>query len=250
MTLATNTELTVRVQARGGMFLGPDSFNGAIVTITKAGSQLAGPALTNQGNSGTREPVYTAAASPFPIITPAPPGHAPTVNWVVASATTVKCTTKFNLTVPTLLKVEVRVPLPPEQGDQYAAAEVWVIPRPQPSSVPGLVIEIPGLWVQPELVVVGTTVSLKTKVTMMCGCVINSIPADNPWIPSDFEVCARIKSGTDETTVPLTFDVNSQFLCEFTATKPGEHTAEFFARQKSRENTGVARVKFDIGCAS
>ena len=46
MTEKTNTELTIRVQAKGGMFLGPDSFNGAIVTVYDDQSNvLAGPAF-------------------------------------------------------------------------------------------------------------------------------------------------------------------------------------------------------------
>ena len=52
--MTTNTQLTIRAQAKGGMFLGPDSYNGAIITVRDGSSTLAGPAFTNQGDSGTR----------------------------------------------------------------------------------------------------------------------------------------------------------------------------------------------------
>ena len=34
MANSPNTNLVVRVQARDGMFLGPDSYGGAVITIT------------------------------------------------------------------------------------------------------------------------------------------------------------------------------------------------------------------------
>ena len=247
MTPTTNTELNIRVQARGGMFLGPDSFNGAIITIRDLASKkiLSEPAFTNQGDSGTRDPTFVPAASPFPIITPRTPCSPPKVNWVVASATTVKYTAKFNLSVPTLLKVEARVPLPPEQCDPCVAAEVWVVPGQQPTSVPGFVLEVPGLWVQPELVVLGTTVNLKTKVTMMCGCEINY---DSPWIPSDFEVHAEILHGKKcVEDVALTFDFNSQFTGQSAAPLAADHyVAVIHAHQKSTGNTAHASMKFQV----
>ena len=98
-----NTDLTIRVQAAGGMFLGPDSFNGAIVTIHGASPQSTEPAFTDHGNSGTREPTFVPAATASPIITPATsPGSPPTVHWVVAAANTVKHTANFNLETPRL----------------------------------------------------------------------------------------------------------------------------------------------------
>jgi hypothetical protein len=102
-------------------------------------------------------------------------------------------TANLNLSAQQVLTVDVRVPLPPAQGDQFVTRTVRVNPGPQPPG-PGEVIEIPGLWVQPELVVSGTTVNLKTKVTMMCGCEINvgTPTSPSPWIPTDFEVIAQI----------------------------------------------------------
>jgi hypothetical protein len=237
--MTTNTELIIRAQASGGMFLGPDSYNGAIITVRDGSTILSGPGFTNQGDSGTRASQRSVYSSPYPIFTPGNPG---TTYFVVADpATTVKYTANLNLSEQRVLTVDVRVPLPPAQGDQLVTRTVRVDPGPQPQG-PGAVIEIPGLWVQPELVVSGSTVNLKTKVTMMCGCEIN---LGSPWIPTDFEVLAQIVKPTIEQPVKLTFDFNSQFVGELRL-PPGNYTADISAKQLSIENAGKATVQFQV----
>jgi len=238
--MTTPTELIIRPQAKGGMFLGPDSFNGAIITVRDGSTTLSGPGFTNKGDSGTRASQRSVYSTDYPIVTPTNPT---TAYWVVADpTTTVMYTANLNLSKQTLLTVDVRVPLPPAQGDQFVTQSVQVNPGPQPQG-PGAVIQIPGLWVQPELVVSGSTVNLKTKVTMMCGCEINASPS--PWIPTDFEVIAQIVKPTLLPPVKLTFDFNSQFLGEIRLS-PGNYTAEISAKQLSIQNTGKATVQFQV----
>jgi len=243
--MTTPTQLIIRPQAKGGMFLGPDSFNGAIITVRDGSTILSGPGFTNQGDSGTRASQRSVYSSPYPIVTPTNPI---TTYFVVANpATTVQYTANLNLSAQQVLTVDVRVPLPPAQGDQLVTRTVRVNPGPQPPG-PGAVIEIPGLWVQPELVVSGTTVNLKTKVTMMCGCEINvgTPTSPSPWIPTDFEVIAQIVKPALQPPVKLTFDFNSQFTGEIRLA-PGTYTAEFSAKQFSDiENTGKATVQFQV----
>jgi len=236
--MTTNTELTIRPQAKGGMFLGPDSYNGAIITILDGSTILAGPAFTNQGDSGTRFTTQVPGSSPYTIRTPLLP---PTIYWVVAADTTVNYTAKFNLPAPKLLTIEARVPLPAAQGDQVVIVSLEVNPGQQPS-LPGFVIEIPGLWVQPELVVLRNTVNLKTKVTMMCGCEIN---LNSPWIPSDFQVSAQVIKPTVHQPVNLKFNFNSQYVGE-TQLPAGNYTAEISARQISTGNAGKATIQFQV----
>jgi hypothetical protein len=221
------------------MFLGPDSSNGAIITVRDGSTILAGPGFSNQGDSGTRASHPSVDSTQHPIFTP---GNPRTTYWVVADpATTVKYTANLNLSAQRLLTVDVRVPLPPAQGDQFVTESVPINPGPQPQG-PGVVIQIPGLWVQPELVVSQTTVNLKTKVTMMCGCEIN---VGSPWIPTDFEVLAQIVKPTVEQPIKPTFDFNSQFLGEIKL-PPGNYTAEIRAQQFSIENTGKAIMQFQV----
>jgi hypothetical protein len=241
--MTTNTQLIIRPQAKGGMFLGPDSFNGAIITVRDGSTILSGPGFTNQGDSGTRASQRSVYSSPYPIVTPTNPV---TTYFVVADPNTVMYAANLNLSAQQVLAVDVRVPLPPAQGDQFVTQSVQVNPGPQPQG-PGVVIQIPGLWVQPELVVSGTTVSLKTKVTMMCGCEINVGTTANPspWIPTDFEVIAQVVKPTLQPPVKLTFDFNSQFLGEIQLPR-GNYTAEFSAKQLSIENAGKATVQFQV----
>jgi hypothetical protein len=236
--MTTNTQLTTRAQAKGGMFLGPDSYNGAIITVRDGPTILSGPAFTNQGDSGTRSTSQVPGSSPYTIRTPLLP---PTTYWVVAADTTVNYIASFNLSAPKMLTVEARVPLPAAQGDQIAIAQTMVAPGPQPS-LPGFVIEIPGLWVQPEIVVLRNLVNLKTKVTMMCGCEIN---LNSPWIPNDFQVSAQIVKPTVQPPVNLSFNFNSQYVGQ-TELGAGNYTAEISARQISIENSGKATVQFQI----
>jgi hypothetical protein len=234
--MATNTQLTIRAQAKGGM--GPDSYNGAIITVRDGSTTLAGPAFTNQGDSGTRSTTQVPGSSPYKIRTPLLP---PTFYWVVAADTTVNYAATFNLSAPKMLTVEARVPLPAAQGDQVLTAGTMVSPAQQPS-LPGFVIEIPGLWVQPELVVLGNMVNLKTKVTMMCECEIN---LNSPWIPSDFQVFAQIVKPTVQPPVTPSFNFNSQYVGEIQL-PVGNYTAEISARQISTGNAGKATVQFQV----
>lgn len=236
-----NTNITVRVQARGGMFLGPDSYAGAIITIKNYHTQeVIASGFTDDGDSGSRSPAYRYNAAPAPIITPTTP--MPTIYWLVASPTTVKFSKSIYLAQPTLLEISARVPLPPEQGDQFTSATQWVIPGIDLTVGPGFALEIPGLWVQPEIVNNGKEVRVRAKVTMMCGCEINK---NSPWLPQDFKVTATFKSTKKskkpfQKTVKLSFEDNSQFVGQFTLPKKGDYETEIIAYQKSTGNVGFA----------
>ncbi len=237
-----NTSLTVRVQAKDGMFLGPDSYGGAIISIkdVATGKTLAS-GFTNDGDSGTRSESYTPAATSCPIMTPTAPF--PTYYLVVASTTTVNFTTSFYLTRPTLLEISAKVPLPDAQGNQHVSQTQWFIPGQSYSTEPGFVLEVPGLWVQPEIIATPQIAKIRAKVTMMCGCEINN---NSPWIPADFEVDAHLYSGENLVdTLPLSFEVNSQFGTD-TALKTGKYQAEIQAFQKSTGNVGVAKFDFVV----
>lgn len=233
-----NTSLTVRVQARDGMFLGPDSYGGAIITIKEvATGKVLATGFTNDGDSGTRSESYTPAATSCPIMTPTAPF--PTYYLVVAAATTVNFEASFYLAQPTLLEISAEIPLPEAQGNQHVSQTQWFIPGQMIPAEPGFVVVVPGLWVQPEIIATPQTVKIRAKVTMMCGCEINN---NSPWIPADFEVTANLyQEGKLVQSMPLTFEVNSQFGAD-ASLKPGKYQAEIQAFQKSTGNMGVAKV--------
>ena len=72
MAGVTNTRITVRVQARGGKFLG-DDIGGAVVTIRDAMTGELFATGTTAGDSGALSPTYATNAS---LSTTCPPGSA------------------------------------------------------------------------------------------------------------------------------------------------------------------------------
>lgn len=247
MQTTTETQILIRVQAKDGMFLGPDSFGGAFITIKdqSSGKELAN-GFTDDGDSGSRQASYQPNSSPRPIIAPGTP---PTLYWLTAEGSTVKFAATLGLTAPTLLEFTVKVPLPPEQGDQFFSVTQWVLPGNDLTVGPGLVIEIPGLWVQPEVIVIQDQVRIRAKVTMMCGCEIND---NSPWLPGDFEVTATVtpKNGSGAgfpKTLPLEFEVNSQFVAELTMAQKGDYVVSIEGFQRSTANAGRAVMGFRVG---
>ena len=242
-----NTSLTIRAQARGGMFLGPDSFAGAVITIkdVKTNKVLAS-GFTDDGDSGIHSPDFSYDASPCPIITNSVPCIS--TYWVIATGTTVKFTTELVLKEPTLLEISARIPLPPEQGDQFVRATQWVLPKIGINTGPGYVLEVPGLWIQPEVVNNGNTIRVRAKVTMMCGCEIN---LNSPWLPNDFDISGTItlnkKDANFKEGLEFVFQENSQYLADIEVPQKGDYQIELNAFQKSTGNMGYAVTEVKYG---
>jgi hypothetical protein len=239
----TQTRVLVRVQAKDGMFLGPDSHNGAFIIIKdkRSGQQLAS-GFTDNGDSGSRMNSYQPDSSRQPIVAPGVP---PTLYWLTASPSTVKFAATLDLSAPALLEFTARVPLPAEQGDQLASTTQWVVPGRDLTTGPGFILEVPGLWVAPEVTNIQDQVKIRAKVSMMCGCEIND---NSPWLPDDFEVTATImpkegKAPGFPKIVPLSFEEHSQFTAPESVELIGQFEIRINAFQKSTGNTGSAAVE-------
>lgn len=243
MKTQSNIPVTVRVQALGGMYLGPDSHAGVIITIKDFHSKKKlAEGFTDNGGSGTRSTTYNDYASPAPIVTPAQP--APEINWVVASPSTVRFSTTIPLNQPRLLEIMARVPLPPEQGDQFISATQWLVAHSELTTGAGFVLVIPGLWITPEIVIHNKQVRVRVKVTMMCGCEIDH---NSPWLPSDFKIEGTIRGKKDfEKALCFTFQEHSQYTADTITLKPGDYEVAFDASQISTINRGYARSSFSI----
>lgn len=230
----------IRGQAQNGMFLGPDSYNGAVITIQNAATgMLLAQGLMNTGDSGTRASSPSSWSSPYPITTPSP--GEPTLYWVTASATTVGYSGSFEISEETTVKIYASVPL----GSGHPNAEAWITRTVSPgedlSADVGVVVPVPGLWVQPEIVQLDDLLRVRAKVTMMCGCEINE---KSPWLPIDFVVTATVQPiGADSTgsgSYPMTFQINSQFYANVTVSEMGGYSIRIDAKQISSGLTGSA----------
>ena len=84
MAEVTETRITVRVQARGGKFLG-DDIGGVVVTIRDAMTGELFATGTTAGDSGALSPTYATNASLSTIVTPTTPQS--TVQWQIGNPT-------------------------------------------------------------------------------------------------------------------------------------------------------------------
>lgn len=136
-------------------------------------------------------------------------------------------------------------------------ATQWAVPGQVIDQGAGFVLELPGLLVQVqqpathlEITTLPYVVELQANVAMMCGCPIaDSQPGNpSPWIPSDFEVWARIeRAGHGLIANPsLTFPgtAPSRFTGSYEVTEPGYYQATVTAVQRSTGNTGCGMVTF------
>ena len=246
------TKITVRVQAKGGKFLG-DDIGGALVRIRdgQTGEMLANG--VTKGDSGSVVKAYSDAASQRAIITPRP-GKKPKIEWLAAASTTSRFDAELRLARPTLLKISAFGSVGGLQTAHRVTSTQWVMPGEHLTSGPGFVVELPGLLVQVmeppthyALPSVPKTVRLEANVTMMCGCPINK---GEPWVPEDFDVFARIRRAGSEKRARVALDfvgtktTPSRFAGSYKVTKAGFYEAAVAAVQKSTGNTGTGQVTF------
>lgn len=234
-----NVNFLIRAQAQNGMFLGPDSFNGAIITIVNlANGETLAQGLMNTGDSGTRSTTLVPDSSPYTIVTPSKPS--PTTYYVVASSTTVCYTGAFYIAEQTRIEVRVSEPLGGDRPNADSSIQLTVSPGQDLSQGVGIVVPVPGLWVQPEIIRLGTLLRVRAKVTMMCGCEIN---ANSPWLPEDFVATATVQpieaDDTGSGSHSMTFQINSQYYANVNVSPAGGYSIRIDAKQISSGLTGM-----------
>jgi hypothetical protein len=242
----TPTRLTLRVQARGGKFLG-DDIGGAWVVVRDARTTEVLATGVTRGDSGTLCPEYRPGASLQTIVTP---GKSPPVTWVIPEPTTSRLDVELALDGPTPIEITAYGPLGGLQSARRTTVAQSIVPG-QRNPDPGLVVVLPGLMVQVlepathrKLPAGGGTVRLAANVTMMCGCPIDD---DEPWIPADFEVAAEVRraGSPNRVRVPLTHEADeppSLFRGECALHEPGNYEVSITAVQKSTGNAGAGMV--------
>lgn len=94
------TKIRVRVQAKGGKFLGND-IGGALVTIRDAQTGEIHASGVTSGDSGSVVDAYSRDASQRAIVTP---GRKPVIHWLLAADSTSRFDAALSLERPTLLE--------------------------------------------------------------------------------------------------------------------------------------------------
>lgn len=244
----SKTKILVRVQAKGGKYLG-DDIGGSWVTIRNSQTgELLASGVTS-GDAGSISDEYVSNASRRAIVTPEVPQQ---IHWVVANPSTSHFSAELVLDYPSMLEISVFGSKGGLQTAHNAVTTEWAVPGNDmvvDVEIPGLLVQITEPATHLQLPGTGGTVPLKANVAMMCGCPINY---GTLWIPSDFEVSAHIRNLVSGSivVVPLSFSTSGKpgiFEGSYNVTEPGFYEATILAVQRSTGNTGAGQVTFFTG---
>jgi hypothetical protein len=241
------TSILIRVQARGGKFLGPD-IGYSIVTVRNAetGQILAsGPAGTTGQDSGTLSPIVSKYASSGVVLTY--PG--PQVWYLTTTPTPGKTAffqANFDIAQPTLVEISAQA------RGIASSGTMWIEPGSQLITEPGYIVTMPGLAV--DIIAVkaaNDAFAVSAKVTMMCGCPINDEKTDPKgpiqWPSSEFDVWAELRRGGVVTRGTLHLQETS--IYGGSVNRPpasGSYELAVVAVQKSESNVGIATRPLQI----
>ncbi|HYR10984.1 MAG TPA: hypothetical protein VEQ60_24605 [Longimicrobium sp.] len=245
------TRVLVRVQAKGGKFIGPDG-GYSLVTLREVvtGEILAQRIAT--GGSGNLSTTFTPGASREVIVTPRAAGD--TVQWLSAPAgqSTAGLLATLDLHRPTLVEFSATTLSDGIPNGHGVKQQMWLTPGVHLDREPGVVLVIPGLNVQilaPDVAAVPAgSVTVTAWVAMMCGCKIADTPT-SAWLPEEFRVHARLRAvGGDFTAeAPLTFQATSTFGTDAPIALPpgaGNYELVVDAVQAAEGNVGSASYFF------
>lgn len=233
---AEPTDITVRVLARDAKFVG-DHTGGARITIQDADTgKVLATGLTKGGTGNTERIMQEAHQRGAGLAT--------------------EGTAKFDATIdidePTRIRVTAETPVGEGQKGNTVSSEQWVVPGKDLTGGDGWVLEMPGFIVSiedapKEVTLKGgsAAISLKAKITMMCGC---PITPDGLWDANQYEVSALIKRDgqtAGESTL-LYAGKASQFAGNYTVDQPGNYEAIIYAYDPQTGNTGVDKARFTV----
>ncbi|HEX2076170.1 MAG TPA: hypothetical protein VHG08_00625 [Longimicrobium sp.] len=245
-----STDVLVRVQAKGGKFLGPDA-GYSRVTLTDVGSGTVLAQGIAEGGSGTLSGGFDAGATRQQIVTPQ--YGTQTTLWLSATPgqPTAGFTASLELDAHTLVEFAAEALTDNQPNGQVVRQTMWLTPGANLTAEPGVVLVMPGLIVQvlapATQTLPGRSLDVSARVTMMCGC---QIDPTLPWLPSEFQVTATVSQigGAFTTTVPLTFQATSTFdtAAPIALPGPGDYQLAVDAVQAAEGNVGSASMTFTV----
>ncbi|HEV7765058.1 MAG TPA: hypothetical protein VGQ76_08665 [Thermoanaerobaculia bacterium] len=259
MTTEQETLVLVRVQARGGKYLGP-AVGYSLITISDGEQILFGPVIAKGGSGTVNTQVnsgFPADSSPNAIVvaasTSGPPAGA---YWLMpdteSEGPTAGVIASLSLTKPTLLEFRATA-LTDTKNPVTTSAMMWVYPGQNLTSEPGVLLSMPGLAVS-----VATAIDLQltvtATVTMMCGCPITTptwpqAPGgpEPYWPETAFEVFA-VLTLPDGSTInqPLAFTNTSTFEATLPLPPSGLSTIGVCAVQQAESNVGYDEVQLTV----
>lgn len=228
---AEPTQVKVHAISQDAKFIG-DSMGGVEVILrdAKTGKILA-KGITVGGTGDTKKVMEAVGRSP-----------------TLTTPDAAHYSTTLDISVPTLVTVELRGPLGRPLTMQRATSERWLVPGITAAAGNGWVVELPGLAIEVDgasTLIAGRAATLTAKVALMCGC---PITPGGLWDAADYEVTAELRrKGKLSERVPLTFSaVPGQFSSAITPRFSGKGELWVVARNKRTGNAGVAVVPVRI----
>ena len=233
---AEPTEITIRVVARGAMYVG-DLVEGAQVTVTDAQS---GEVLAQGVTAGD-------AGEPERIMNKARKRGVP-----MAGPNDARFSTTIDINEPRHLQVTAFGPLQRRESATRTTMSQWVVPGKHLTGGDGWVIELAGFFVRGDvesnfvsLAEAGEGVTVEAEVELMCGC---PVKPGFYWDADDYEVAALVKRGQTEIgRYPLHYAGSaSDFAGTFSLELPGLYDITVYAYDPSSGNTGVDRLELTV----
>lgn len=225
--LAEPTSVTVHAISQDAKFIG-DSMGGVEVVLrdAKTGKKLA-KGITAGDTGDTKKIMEAVGRSPMR-----------------TSPEAAHYSTTLDISVPTLVHVELRGPLGRPLTMQSATSERWLVPGVSAEAGSAWILELPGLAIEVDgisTLTQGHVANLTAKVALMCGC---PITAGGLWDAAEYEVVAELRhKGQPSARMPLSFSAApGQFSGTFTPSFSGKGELWITARNKRTGNTGVAKL--------
>lgn len=157
-----------------------------------------------------------------------------------------------DLEQPRRLEVSALGPLAQRQAANRVSSTMWVVPGRHVAGGDGWLLELPGFVVDVldppahrKLEAGARSVTLRTNVTMMCGC---PVEPGGPWDADRFEVRARVsRDGQGLGEIPLRFAGDpSLFTAEIEIDGPGTYDVVVYAHDPANGNMGLDRTTFVV----
>lgn len=246
----TTTHVLVRVQAKGGKFIGPDAgYSQVTLTDVSSGAILAQHVA--QGGSGVLTGGFVPGATRQQIVTSM--WGTQTTLWLSApeGQPTAGITVDLELDAPTLVRFTAEALTDKKPNGHTVSQTMWLTPGADLLAEPGIVLVLPGLIVQ-DLAAAPlqghpTSVTISAYVAMMCGC---RIDPSLPWQPAEFAVTAGITdaNGALVAQTPLACAGMSAFAAAGPVALPaaGTYTLTVNAVQPAEGNAGSASIPITV----
>lgn len=246
------TSVLVRVQAKGGKFLGPDA-GYSQVTLKQADTGEVLAQGTASGGSGNLLAAFVPSATRAPVVTTQASG-AQSLLWLSAMPPTIPPTAGFvailDLDAPLLVSFTADALTDGAPNGHGVTETMWVTPGADLTAEPGMVLVIPGLIVKVLAATVsGSELTVTAWVSMMCGC---KIDPTLPWLPTEFAVTATVTDATGQQVAQtaLAYQTTSTFGTSTPIALPsgsGTYTVTVTAVQPAEANVGSATTSVSVG---